>query len=185
MIDSGCSRHMTGNMSYLTNYKEIDGGYVDFGGNPDFKLHSSQDDYPITKLLNTTNGDYKFGMEILDAIISDATKKKVWYKYYMAKKVESEKDKIVDKPKEQHISLIKSGRGKVLCYGDQIENVPNKLKKDVMPWKTRSLTIVEEAVIGKLVNSISIQEPCSKRCQRSQLTINSQTDKAVADVYNE
>nr|GEU45945.1 hypothetical protein [Tanacetum cinerariifolium] len=31
---SGCSRHMIGNMSYLTNYKEIDGGYVSFGGNP-------------------------------------------------------------------------------------------------------------------------------------------------------
>ncbi|GJX77012.1 putative ribonuclease H-like domain-containing protein [Tanacetum coccineum] len=34
MIDSGCSRHMTGNMSYLTEYEEIDGGYVAFGGNP-------------------------------------------------------------------------------------------------------------------------------------------------------
>ncbi|GJZ07361.1 putative ribonuclease H-like domain-containing protein [Tanacetum coccineum] len=29
-----CSRHMTGNMSYLIDYKEIDGGYVAFGGNP-------------------------------------------------------------------------------------------------------------------------------------------------------
>ncbi|GJR41947.1 hypothetical protein Tco_1310050 [Tanacetum coccineum] len=27
-------KHMTGNMSYLTNYEEIDGGYVAFGGNP-------------------------------------------------------------------------------------------------------------------------------------------------------
>nr|GFA44448.1 ribonuclease H-like domain-containing protein [Tanacetum cinerariifolium] len=34
VIDSGCSRHMTGNMSYLTGSKEIDGGYVAFGGNP-------------------------------------------------------------------------------------------------------------------------------------------------------
>ncbi|GJU87492.1 putative ribonuclease H-like domain-containing protein [Tanacetum coccineum] len=34
VIDSGCSRHMTWNMSYLTDYEEIDGGYVDFGGNP-------------------------------------------------------------------------------------------------------------------------------------------------------
>ncbi|GJU95193.1 putative ribonuclease H-like domain-containing protein [Tanacetum coccineum] len=34
VIDSGCSRHVTGNMSYLTNYEEIDGGYVAFGGNP-------------------------------------------------------------------------------------------------------------------------------------------------------
>ncbi|GKE18417.1 hypothetical protein Tco_1425994, partial [Tanacetum coccineum] len=30
----GCSRHMTWNMSYLTDYEEIDGGYVAFGGNP-------------------------------------------------------------------------------------------------------------------------------------------------------
>ncbi|GJZ92045.1 ribonuclease H-like domain-containing protein [Tanacetum coccineum] len=28
VIDSRCSRHMTGNMSYLTDYKEIDGGYT-------------------------------------------------------------------------------------------------------------------------------------------------------------
>ncbi|GKD55730.1 hypothetical protein Tco_1289117, partial [Tanacetum coccineum] len=28
VIDSGCSRHMTRNMSYLTDYEEIDGGYV-------------------------------------------------------------------------------------------------------------------------------------------------------------
>nr|GEU58153.1 hypothetical protein [Tanacetum cinerariifolium] len=34
VIDSGYSRHMIGNMSYLTDYKEIDGGYVAFGGNP-------------------------------------------------------------------------------------------------------------------------------------------------------
>ncbi|GJW77026.1 putative ribonuclease H-like domain-containing protein [Tanacetum coccineum] len=34
VIDSGCSRHMTGNMSYLTDYEEIDGGYVTFEGNP-------------------------------------------------------------------------------------------------------------------------------------------------------
>ncbi|GJT29957.1 ribonuclease H-like domain-containing protein [Tanacetum coccineum] len=33
VIDSGCSRHMTGNRSYLTNYKEINGGFVAFGGN--------------------------------------------------------------------------------------------------------------------------------------------------------
>ncbi|GKF15394.1 hypothetical protein Tco_0056856, partial [Tanacetum coccineum] len=34
VIDSGCSRHMPLNMSYLTDYEEIDGGYVAFGGNP-------------------------------------------------------------------------------------------------------------------------------------------------------
>nr|GEV52464.1 ribonuclease H-like domain-containing protein [Tanacetum cinerariifolium] len=34
LFDSGCTRHMTRNMSYLTYYEEIDGGYVAFGGNP-------------------------------------------------------------------------------------------------------------------------------------------------------
>ncbi|GJT00551.1 putative ribonuclease H-like domain-containing protein [Tanacetum coccineum] len=34
VIDSRCSRHMTGNMSYLTNCEEIDGGYVAFRWNP-------------------------------------------------------------------------------------------------------------------------------------------------------
>nr|GEX71963.1 ribonuclease H-like domain-containing protein [Tanacetum cinerariifolium] len=34
VIDSGCSRHMTWNMSYLSDFKAINGGYVTFGGNP-------------------------------------------------------------------------------------------------------------------------------------------------------
>ncbi|GKC76129.1 ribonuclease H-like domain-containing protein, partial [Tanacetum coccineum] len=33
VINSGRSRHMTGNKSYLTDYEEIDGGFVAFGGN--------------------------------------------------------------------------------------------------------------------------------------------------------
>ncbi|GJU30543.1 ribonuclease H-like domain-containing protein [Tanacetum coccineum] len=33
IFDSGCSRHMTGNKSYLTDFKEINGGFVAFGGN--------------------------------------------------------------------------------------------------------------------------------------------------------
>ncbi|GKB43577.1 ribonuclease H-like domain-containing protein [Tanacetum coccineum] len=34
VIDSGCSRHMTRNKSYLSDYKEIDGGFVAFGRDP-------------------------------------------------------------------------------------------------------------------------------------------------------
>ncbi|GJW91809.1 ribonuclease H-like domain-containing protein [Tanacetum coccineum] len=33
VIVSGCSRHMTGNISYLIDYEEIDGGFFAFGGN--------------------------------------------------------------------------------------------------------------------------------------------------------
>nr|GEX02364.1 hypothetical protein [Tanacetum cinerariifolium] len=31
---NGCSRHMTGNVSYLSDFKELNGGYIAFGGNP-------------------------------------------------------------------------------------------------------------------------------------------------------
>nr|GEU64615.1 ribonuclease H-like domain-containing protein [Tanacetum cinerariifolium] len=34
VINSGCSRHMTRNMSYLSDFEELNGGYVAFGGNP-------------------------------------------------------------------------------------------------------------------------------------------------------
>nr|GFA27024.1 hypothetical protein [Tanacetum cinerariifolium] len=34
VIDSGCSRHMIGSMSYLSDFEELNGGYVAFGGNP-------------------------------------------------------------------------------------------------------------------------------------------------------
>ncbi|GJZ63311.1 ribonuclease H-like domain-containing protein [Tanacetum coccineum] len=32
VIDSRCSRHISGNKSYLSDYKEIDGGFISFGG---------------------------------------------------------------------------------------------------------------------------------------------------------
>ncbi|GJV38297.1 putative ribonuclease H-like domain-containing protein, partial [Tanacetum coccineum] len=31
-VDSGCSRHMTGNKAHLSDFKDFDGGYVTFGG---------------------------------------------------------------------------------------------------------------------------------------------------------
>nr|GEY42548.1 ribonuclease H-like domain-containing protein [Tanacetum cinerariifolium] len=34
VIDSGCSRHMTWNMSYLSDFQELNGGYVTFRGDP-------------------------------------------------------------------------------------------------------------------------------------------------------
>ncbi|GJV39117.1 ribonuclease H-like domain-containing protein, partial [Tanacetum coccineum] len=34
IFDSGCSRHMIGNKSFLTDYQKINGGFVAFGGSP-------------------------------------------------------------------------------------------------------------------------------------------------------
>nr|GFA57751.1 ribonuclease H-like domain-containing protein [Tanacetum cinerariifolium]GFA65640.1 ribonuclease H-like domain-containing protein [Tanacetum cinerariifolium] len=33
IFNSGCSKHLTGNKSYLTDYQEIDGGFIAFEGN--------------------------------------------------------------------------------------------------------------------------------------------------------
>ncbi|GJV30729.1 uncharacterized mitochondrial protein-like protein [Tanacetum coccineum] len=34
IVDSGCSRHITGNKAYISYYQEIDGGFIAFGGSP-------------------------------------------------------------------------------------------------------------------------------------------------------
>ncbi|GJX32698.1 putative ribonuclease H-like domain-containing protein [Tanacetum coccineum] len=57
VIDSGCSRHMTGNRSYLTDYEEINGGFVHFG---DFKLtDESQVLLKVPRKDNMYNVDLK------------------------------------------------------------------------------------------------------------------------------
>nr|GEU39582.1 ribonuclease H-like domain-containing protein [Tanacetum cinerariifolium] len=50
VIDSRCSRHMIGNMSYLSDFEEINGGYVSFGGNPKGGKISSKGKIRIGKL---------------------------------------------------------------------------------------------------------------------------------------
>ncbi|GJV85224.1 ribonuclease H-like domain-containing protein [Tanacetum coccineum] len=45
VIDSGCSRHMTGNKSYLLDYEEIDGGFIAFRGDPKGKISTGKLDF--------------------------------------------------------------------------------------------------------------------------------------------
>ncbi|GKF21196.1 hypothetical protein Tco_0069834 [Tanacetum coccineum] len=59
VIDSGCSRHMTGNMSYLTNYEEIDGGYVAFRGNPNGGKITGKEKKSVRLMMEKL-----FGMEL-------------------------------------------------------------------------------------------------------------------------
>ncbi|GJX28656.1 ribonuclease H-like domain-containing protein [Tanacetum coccineum] len=61
VFDSGCSRHMTGNRSYLTDYEEINEGFVAFGGNSkrgkitrkDFKL--TNESHVLLKVIRKDN----------------------------------------------------------------------------------------------------------------------------------
>ncbi|GJR75836.1 hypothetical protein Tco_0088201 [Tanacetum coccineum] len=69
VIDSGCSRHMTGNMSYLTNFEEIDGGYVSFGGNPKGGKITSKGEQGVQKLdlqLEDSLGDDCWELYLID-----------------------------------------------------------------------------------------------------------------------
>ncbi|GJY71945.1 hypothetical protein Tco_0475648 [Tanacetum coccineum] len=46
IFDSGCSRHITGNKAFLTDYQELDGGFVAFGGSAkEIRHHFIRDSY--------------------------------------------------------------------------------------------------------------------------------------------
>nr|GEX51260.1 retrovirus-related Pol polyprotein from transposon TNT 1-94 [Tanacetum cinerariifolium] len=66
IFDSGCSRHITGNKSFLTEYQEIDGGFVAFGGSPkggkitDFKL---LDESQVLLKVPRQNNMYNFDLK--------------------------------------------------------------------------------------------------------------------------
>nr|GEY68396.1 ribonuclease H-like domain-containing protein [Tanacetum cinerariifolium] len=86
VIDSGCSRHMIGTISYLSDFEEINGGYVAFGGNPkdtecivlsfDFKL---PDDNHVLLRIPKENNMYNVDLKntvpsgALTCIFSKAT----------------------------------------------------------------------------------------------------------------
>ncbi|GKD56417.1 hypothetical protein Tco_1289804 [Tanacetum coccineum] len=84
-INSGCSRHMTGNKSYLIDYQDYDGGFVAFAGSsnggkttrkkennvifteteclilfPDFKLH---DESQVMLKVPRKNNMYSFDLK--------------------------------------------------------------------------------------------------------------------------
>ncbi|GJS70269.1 putative ribonuclease H-like domain-containing protein [Tanacetum coccineum] len=77
VIDNGCSRHMSGNKSYLLDYEEIDGGFVAFGGNSkggkitrkDFKL---TDESHV--LLKVPRKDNMYSVDLRNVIPQGATK---------------------------------------------------------------------------------------------------------------
>nr|GEV87468.1 uncharacterized mitochondrial protein AtMg00810-like [Tanacetum cinerariifolium] len=59
VIESGCSRHMTGNMSYLSDFQELNYGYVAFGGNPKGgKISGFQGEFDAEKAGEEANQQY-------------------------------------------------------------------------------------------------------------------------------
>nr|GEX21446.1 hypothetical protein [Tanacetum cinerariifolium] len=69
VIDSGCLRHMTWNMSYLSDFKELNGGYVAFGGNP--KGDYEEIDRGFVAFGGNPKGGRITGKELEDITYSD------------------------------------------------------------------------------------------------------------------
>nr|GEU81341.1 hypothetical protein [Tanacetum cinerariifolium] len=68
VIDSGYSRHMTGNISYLSDFKEINRGFVAFGGNPKGGKITSKRKIKTVKL---DFDDVNFGKELKVPIVNN------------------------------------------------------------------------------------------------------------------
>ncbi|GJX14618.1 uncharacterized mitochondrial protein-like protein [Tanacetum coccineum] len=66
VIDSGCSRHMTGNKSYLTDYEEINRGFVAFG---DFLLIDERH-----VLLKVPRKDNMYSVDLKNVVPQGGTK---------------------------------------------------------------------------------------------------------------
>nr|GEW89957.1 ribonuclease H-like domain-containing protein [Tanacetum cinerariifolium] len=63
VIDSGCSRDMTWNMSYLYDFKELNGGYVTFGRNPKGGKISRKDENQVLLRVPRENNMYNVNLK--------------------------------------------------------------------------------------------------------------------------
>nr|GEV72973.1 putative ribonuclease H-like domain-containing protein [Tanacetum cinerariifolium] len=119
------------NMKWITKVKQDEfGGSIPRRSNTD--LDSEGQDSPLTKLINTVDGKFKFGIKIPDTMINDAIKQSAGYKYYKHKKNESKKGKAAEEPEEPHVSLIKSGREKgYMRFGNQEESRLKSLRQEM------------------------------------------------------
>ncbi|GJZ23884.1 putative ribonuclease H-like domain-containing protein [Tanacetum coccineum] len=84
-VDSGCSRHMTGNMSYLSDFKKFDEGYVTFrGGAKRGKITSKGTLKAVPRKNNMYSVDIKniIPKESLTCLVAKATldESMIWHK---------------------------------------------------------------------------------------------------------
>ncbi|GJS03330.1 ribonuclease H-like domain-containing protein [Tanacetum coccineum] len=77
IFDSGCSRHMTGNKSFLTDYQEIDGRFVAFGGSPKGGKDAVADDAGKKTTEEPANEDERNGQEKEGGALNKEEPKKV------------------------------------------------------------------------------------------------------------
>ncbi|GJW42246.1 hypothetical protein Tco_0071045 [Tanacetum coccineum] len=127
-------------------------------------MHSEEHDSFLSKLINTIDGEFNFGMEIPDIMINDAIKKSAGYEVYQSTKKKSEEDNAQEELEEQNVSTVSRGWGKgYMCLGTQEVNVSNKPKRDVVPRRKRTITYANnlletEDEVVLLAKSVSTEE---------------------------
>ncbi|GJV15993.1 putative ribonuclease H-like domain-containing protein [Tanacetum coccineum] len=62
IVDSGCSRHMTGNKAYLAEYQDFNGGPVAFGGSKGY-ITGKVDENQVLLRIPKQNNMYSFNLE--------------------------------------------------------------------------------------------------------------------------
>nr|GEZ30852.1 ribonuclease H-like domain-containing protein [Tanacetum cinerariifolium] len=63
VIDSECLRHMTRNMSYISDFEELNGRYVAFGGNPNGGNISGKDENQVLLKVPRENNMYNVNLK--------------------------------------------------------------------------------------------------------------------------
>nr|GEV09708.1 hypothetical protein [Tanacetum cinerariifolium] len=92
-------------------------------------MHSEGYDSPLSKLINTVDGELNFGLEIPDSIISEAIKQSAGYKYYKNTKDQSEEDNAKIKSEEQNMSREGRGRDEAVMLAKSVSTEEHRRKK--------------------------------------------------------
>ncbi|GJU12172.1 ribonuclease H-like domain-containing protein [Tanacetum coccineum] len=153
VIDSGLSRHMTRNMSYLTDYKETDEGYVAFEGNP--KKGKSQENIPLKLFVRAATTASSLEAEQDNGNINKTQSKATPKNVILVPKVTNsgQNENVVEEVVDA--AQVDKGKGiliepvKPIKKKDQIKKIDadHQLAKSLQAQEQEELSIAEKATL--------------------------------------
>nr|GEV02443.1 hypothetical protein [Tanacetum cinerariifolium] len=173
VTDSGCSRHMTENKSCLTDYKEIDGGFVAF---EDFKLT-----YESHVLLKVPRKDNMYNVDLnnvvpqrgLTCLFAKATSEE---SYLWHRRLGHVNFKTINKLVKENLvrglpsKLFKINETCVACQKGKLASCKTKTCIDYTLWEiieNGNAPIVTKIIDGKktIIPPISVEEKAQRRAK--------------------
>nr|GEW60622.1 ribonuclease H-like domain-containing protein [Tanacetum cinerariifolium] len=169
VIDSGCSRDMTGNISFLSEFEEIDGGYVAFGGNSKggFRSYASRSQIKASQSRQST--------KVIDGVIQPIAPTTVEQRLARKNELKAQVSAITSvfaASKKVHVSILTNvdTLGDVVNYtffasqsnsphldnndlkqidDDDLEEMDLKWRMAMLTMRTKSVMVLE-AIIGAI-----------------------------------